>query len=183
MRKITQQASAAFESLTPFKLDNTEVKIKAFEKGNPSWAELLLHGNRIAEIHKTPRRTILRITDAGWRTNTTKERLNGLKGVEIHQKKGIWYLNGKEWNGKLTEIEIKKNTIDLFILTGDENIESWESNELDEISLDDLIHKQFKTEKEKKTYIEELYSLYKSSKFNYIILDEDEYWLLTGDID
>ena len=38
----------------------------------------------------------------GYKTNTTKERLNGIPGVCIQQKKGVWYLNGKEmldgWN-------------------------------------------------------------------------------------
>ena len=44
------------------------------------------------------------ITNAGWFSDTTKERLNGIQGVSIHQKDYVWYLNGKEWNGKLTEI-------------------------------------------------------------------------------
>jgi hypothetical protein len=32
-------------------------------------------------------------------TTTTKERLNGLNGVNIHQKDFQWYLNGEAWNG------------------------------------------------------------------------------------
>lgn len=34
----------------------------------------------------------------------TKERLNGLEGVNICQKDWQWYLNGKERNGELTDI-------------------------------------------------------------------------------
>lgn len=47
---------------------------------------------------------VLEITNAGWATNTTKERLNGIPGVSISQRKGIWYLNGKEWGGKFIKI-------------------------------------------------------------------------------
>jgi len=39
------------------------------------------------------------ITNAGWQSNTTKERLNGLSGVSIYQKNFQWFLNGKPWNG------------------------------------------------------------------------------------
>lgn len=107
MRKITEQAAQAFNNLEPFKKDNTEVKINATTNGRPTWAELFLFGNKIAEIHKTPKKKVLRITNAGYKTNTTKERLNGLPGVKINQKAGKWYLNGEEWNGKLTEIKNK----------------------------------------------------------------------------
>ena len=61
---------------------------------------MLLHGNAIANLDKG----VLSIDSAGWKTNTTKERLNGLKGVSIHQKAGLWYLNGIVWCGKLTTV-------------------------------------------------------------------------------
>jgi hypothetical protein len=44
------------------------------------------------------------ITDAGWRSNTTKERLNGLSGVSINVRRGVWFLNGREWNGAWTNV-------------------------------------------------------------------------------
>lgn len=47
---------------------------------------------------------LTRISNAGWYSNTTKERLNGLVGVHIQQKKGQWYLNGEEWNGSWKQI-------------------------------------------------------------------------------
>ena len=82
-----------------------KVKILGAEKGISVWAELYLHDNKIAEIHKTKRKKVLKITNAGWKTNTTKERLNGLNGVRINQRKGVWYLNDKEWNGDLITIK------------------------------------------------------------------------------
>ena len=57
---------------------------------------MYLHGNLIAQ--RTPLATT--ITNCGWFTRTTKERLNGLGGVDIVQMKGVWYLNGKEWDGE-----------------------------------------------------------------------------------
>ena len=105
MRKITTESIEAFESLKPFNKSNTKVKILGTENGVPVWAELYLFDNKIAEIFKTKRKKVLRITNAGWKSNTTKERLNGLKGVHIHQKNGEWFLNGEKWNGELTEIK------------------------------------------------------------------------------
>jgi hypothetical protein len=55
-----------------------------------------LHGNLIAEIRADG---TLAITNAGWFSRTTKERLNGIPGVSIYQKKGDWYLNGRKWDG------------------------------------------------------------------------------------
>lgn len=95
MRKITKESIEAFNNS------------QKFSKGNMSVTEsfgviyLRLHGNIIAE--KYPSGTI-KITNAGWFTNTTKERLNALEGVSITQKNWVWYLNGVEWNGDLIKI-------------------------------------------------------------------------------
>jgi len=96
MRKVTQQAVNALYSRRPFRNSNTEVEVR------PNVAILKLHGNEIAYLH-SPDQT-LEITNAGWPTPTTKERLNGLKSVHIVQRKGKWYLNGKEWDGKLINV-------------------------------------------------------------------------------
>lgn len=106
MRKITQQAIENFINGTNFKQGNTEVKVIAYEKGKPCFIEMYLHGNKIAERHTNKRIEKIKITNSGWFSNTTKERLNAIPGVSIQQKKGVWYLNGSEWNGKL--IDIKK---------------------------------------------------------------------------
>ena len=98
MRKITQQAVAAFNNAESFKSGNTKVIVK------PNVTVLLLFNNEIAYRYNDPER-ILSITNAGWESNTTKERLNGLDGVSIQQKAGIWYLNGKEWEGELIDVK------------------------------------------------------------------------------
>ena len=92
-RKITQQAVNALYGKYPFKKDNTEVFMNS-----SGWWCLVLYGTGIATIASEG----LKINHHGYLTNTTKERLNGLPGVSITQKKGIWYLNGSEmkegWN-------------------------------------------------------------------------------------
>jgi len=96
MRTITQYAVNAFANNSTFKSNNTTV-----EK-NANYILLKLHGNVIARKGLHDGKT--EITNAGWQTNTTKERLNGLPNVSIVQKKGLWYLNGVLWNGDLIEI-------------------------------------------------------------------------------
>jgi len=90
MRKITEDAIRAFRNRQTFKRGNTEVKVFHNSCG------LYLHGNMIAEYAVDG---ALYISDGGWQTTTTKERLNGLPNVSVHQKNFLWFLNGKEWNG------------------------------------------------------------------------------------
>lgn len=97
-RKITNQSVSAFENARPFNQGNMCVTVQ------PNVTVLSLHGNAIAYRYNDPERT-LSITNCGWFSNTTKERLNALPGVSISQKAGVWYLNGKEWNGKLIDIK------------------------------------------------------------------------------
>ena len=96
MRKITRDSVNAFLNRQTFKRQNMEVT--SFDDS----FYLRLHGNTIAVLHGDG---TLMITDAGWQSNTTKERLNGLPNVNIHQKNFVWYLNGEEWNGRLTEVK------------------------------------------------------------------------------
>lgn len=98
MRKATTEAIAAFMNAQPHNGQNTKVKLL------PNVTILVLHGNEIAYRYNDPGKT-LSIKNAGWFSNVTKERLNGIPGVSISQKKGIWYLNGKEWDGKLIDIK------------------------------------------------------------------------------
>lgn len=90
MRKLTEQAIENFLNDTPFKKSNTKVEI------TKSKTILSLFNNRIA--FKIDDKIAIR--NAGYKTNTTKERLNGLPNVNIEEKNDIWYLNGKQWNGK-----------------------------------------------------------------------------------
>ena len=92
MRKITKLAIDAFMNDQAFSLDNTKVVI------SEGIVALELYSNRIAYKHEGLNHFC--ITDAGWKTNTTKERLNALPGVSINQKKGEWYLNGDKWAGE-----------------------------------------------------------------------------------
>ena len=45
------------------------------------------------------------ISSAGWKTVTTKERLNGFPSVHIYQHKFEWYLNGQIWDGRKIKVE------------------------------------------------------------------------------
>ena len=60
-----------------------------------------LHGNEIAQFTNGG---MLKITDAGWQTVTTKSRLNALlscfyAGQRLSQIKGQWRLNADDFNG------------------------------------------------------------------------------------
>jgi len=90
MRKITQEACNAFENDQNYKKSNT--KVYALDDVH---VEMILHGNLIA--YSSPKGIF--ISNGGWSSNTTKERLNGLTGVSIQQKDFVWYLNGEAWNG------------------------------------------------------------------------------------
>lgn len=95
MRKVTQDAVNAFMQHKNFKRGNTTVSIW---KGV---AELYLHNNLIAEHHPDGR---ILISNAGWPTVTTKERLNAIPHVSIYQRNFQWYLNGHAWNGNWIEV-------------------------------------------------------------------------------
>lgn len=94
-RKITQHSVDAFLSDNPMKEANTRVDVENFE------SLLYLHGNLIAKKDMSGN---IEISNAGWFSNTKKERLNGIPGVSISQAKGVWYLNGSEWNGEWIKI-------------------------------------------------------------------------------
>jgi hypothetical protein len=97
MRKITSEAVDKFLSKTPFRKSNMSVE----EIGGVY--KLKLHGNTIATIDELG---VLSVSNAGWATNTTKERLNGIPGVRVHQRNWNWYLNGVEWDGSWKRISI-----------------------------------------------------------------------------
>ena len=98
MKQITKKAVEKFMNAKSWKQDNTEVKVL------PNVTILSLFNNEIAYLYNDPKRT-LTITNCGWFSQTTKERLNGIPNVNISQKKGEWYLNGVVWNGKLIDVK------------------------------------------------------------------------------
>ena len=99
MKLITKQSIEAFMDARPFKKSNMEVEVL------PNVTILKLFGNRIAFRYNDPDKT-LSVTNCGWQSNTTKERLNAIPGVSIQQKNWEWYLNGEKWNGKLIDVNI-----------------------------------------------------------------------------
>ena len=100
MRQITQDAIDAFYGKSNFKRSNTTVEYLLQPHSETS--TMYLFGNAIARLdHRTGRLTI---TNCGWESLTTKERLNGLHKVRINQSKGQWYLNGEAWDGSVTEM-------------------------------------------------------------------------------
>jgi len=115
MRKITMEACRAFEGGYNFKSGNTRVDDHGY----------FLHNNKIAEyqsLFKNDGNKNINITLAGWNTNTTRERLNGLRGVHVTTKQGQAYLNGKEWDGEW-----------VTILSGGEWIQDQEEKRSDEM--------------------------------------------------
>ena len=99
MRKITKESVNAF------------LMGKTLKKGNMSVTKegetfkLRLHGNTIATIDELG---VLSVSNAGWASNTTRERLNGLPNVHVKQKNWNWYLNGQEWDGGWKRISVVK---------------------------------------------------------------------------
>ena len=98
MKQITKKAIEKFMNAQSWKQDNTQVKVL------PNVTILSLFDNEIAYLYNDPKRT-LSITNCGWFSQTTKERLNGIPNVNISQKKGECYLNGVVWDGKLIDVK------------------------------------------------------------------------------
>jgi hypothetical protein len=106
MRKITQMSVNAFINGEAFEQDNTEVKIIDGD------IVFNLHGNTIARI--THNQNTLIISDCGWRTVTTKERLNGIlkefnKGYIKQSKKRFYYHH----NNKIIDMGSIENKKDI----------------------------------------------------------------------
>lgn len=90
MKTITSKITEAFLSGQPKKISNT----------NTDGRSLWLFDNKIAEHREDG----LYVSNAGWFSRTTKERLSALPNVRIFQKKGKWYLNGEEWDGNWAKV-------------------------------------------------------------------------------
>ena len=82
-----------------------EKKAKKLSNTESTGKELVLFGNTIAEW----RNNDIWITSAGWKTATTRDRLQIL-GARLKQKQGIWYLNDVEWSGNWIKINATPKT-------------------------------------------------------------------------
>ena len=104
MRQITKQAVNKFNNKENFNKDNTRV---IYSDITTPTTKLFLHNNLIAY----KKYSSLVITNSGWFSNTTKERLNGLLDSigfdKIYQKNFEWFLADKKWNGN--PVKILKN--------------------------------------------------------------------------
>jgi len=91
MRKIELQMNEAITASKDWRCDNTEVV-------NEDGVSIVkLHGNKIAEVGDT----WLRLFDGGWRTTTTKSRLNAIlrvhgNGEGVFQKNFEWFMSTAE---------------------------------------------------------------------------------------
>lgn len=98
MRKITREACEVFYS----RGDMTKANMCVVTESEGT-TTMYLHNNAIARLSASGDK--LEITLAGWNTNTTRERLNGLKGVRVSTKQGQAYLNGEKWDGEWITIK------------------------------------------------------------------------------
>lgn len=94
MRKVSKETARAFLCKRPIKVGNSMVRtITDYETGEVD-SLYYLHGNRIASTHKGK----LHLSSSGWRTSTTKERLNalletmGMAYIAIVQENFVWYV-------------------------------------------------------------------------------------------
>lgn len=99
MRKITRLAVDSFLNFENFTMDNTEV----IHNGSLV-SEMKLHGNTIAVMNNYGNgHPIFTLSDCGWKTNTTAERLEGILSVistDIHYSKSCGFFKFVERKSK-----------------------------------------------------------------------------------
>lgn len=78
MKIITNESIEIFYNRGNLKKGNMKVV------SDETLTTMYLHNNAIARLSLAGQ---LMISNAGWYSNTTRERLNGLKGVHVKQKK------------------------------------------------------------------------------------------------
>jgi hypothetical protein len=76
-----------------------KTKQKARKVGNNTYAEIeydnsvsiRLHGTAVVRFYPNG---LVKLNSGGWRTHTTKKRINKYSPVKVYQKKYEWYLQG-----------------------------------------------------------------------------------------
>ena len=111
MRKIESQMNQAIRNGSDFSKDNTQV---VNIRGN---AFVYLHGNHIATVSDDS----LQLFDGGWRSNTTKSRLNALcsefaYGCGVFQKNWEWFVGKYNQTVDFVDGMIILNTPDLQVI-------------------------------------------------------------------
>jgi hypothetical protein len=93
MRKIEREMIEAIKTKKPYNNDNTEVSIRE------GILRVYLHGHLIAQIEESE----LFLTDCGYKTKTTKSRLNCLLShfgfPVLYSKNYQWYIGDDMWQG------------------------------------------------------------------------------------
>lgn len=90
MRKIEKQMNEAISNCKNWRLDNTEVVVES-----DGISVVYLYNKRIAEIGAD----YIKLYDGGYRSATTKSRLNAILNVHgcnfdgVFQKKGEWFFH------------------------------------------------------------------------------------------
>jgi len=110
MRKVTEKTAQAFYEGRATKSGNTKVL------GNYQNTILTLHDNVIATIERSginsSKADKLVLTDSGWQTVTTKERLNGVLSrffgnkYRIAQERGEWLFKTFDEDGLIMRDEL-----------------------------------------------------------------------------
>ena|ERR1700722_2561940 len=113
MRKVTEKAAKALQQMHKMTSGNTRVSIEERFAGDKpvKMAVMYLHDNQIAMYDGK----LLTLTDAGWHTPTTKDRLNGVLTVfnipcSINQHNYQWYMyddldvERHTWTSKMTVV-------------------------------------------------------------------------------
>lgn len=89
MRKVTINTVNAFMNGYAMGESNTVVTVEGHK------VSMILHGNTIAT--RNTKSNVVRISNCGYESNVTKERLNGIiadvlgHSAKIYQKAGVWY--------------------------------------------------------------------------------------------
>lgn len=75
--------------------------------GNNTYAEIeyddsvsiILHGTTVVRLYPNG---LVKLNSSGWRTSTTKDRINKYSPVKVYQKKHVWYLqDGTEFEDNI----------------------------------------------------------------------------------
>jgi len=96
MKEITRKTVAKFIAKEPIKMGNTKVEVRG------GMAYYYLHDNCIAILDDVE----LFISTCGWKSVTTKERLNGIllkvlgSSYQIRQRNFIWYIGDEVFYGR-----------------------------------------------------------------------------------
>lgn len=84
MRKVTKNIVRSFLNKEAAKISNSQ----------STGTHLRLHNNVIA--YHVPEGIMI---NCNYNSMTTRERLNGIPGVQVYVRKGQLFLNGHAWNG------------------------------------------------------------------------------------